>query len=260
MCQDAYKNKISTRIIDNQEISSGIYKMIVSASTIVECASPGQFVNLYCNDGSRLLPRPISICEVDKNTGNLVLVYGLVGGGTKEFSIKNSGEDILLLGPLGNGYNVDKTIRDHIIVGCGLGVPPLLEIVKNLEGNKRVYLGFRTGKFLIEEFQKYASQVYIATDDGSFGKKGTVVDLLEDQNAEGQMIYSCGPKPMLRALSNYAMRKDIKAQISLEERMACGIGSCVGCVVKIKEGDTWDYKKVCKDGPVFLSKEVLWDE
>lgn len=113
---------------------------------------------------------------------------------------------------------------------------------------------------MVDEFEKYGSEVFISTDDGSFGKKGTVIDLLKEQKAKGEMIYSCGPKPMLKAISNFARENNIKAQISLEERMACGIGTCVGCVVKIKNKNGWEYKKVCKDGPVFPSEEVLWDE
>jgi dihydroorotate dehydrogenase electron transfer subunit len=260
MSKDQYKNKISAKILENIEIFTGIYKMTVSAISIAETARPGQFVNMYCNDGSRLLPRPISICELDKKAGNLVFVYAVVGGGTDEFSNMKTGDDIQLLGPLGNGFSIDSSLRKHLIVGGGVGIPPLLELVKNLEGSKKVYLGFRSGSFLVEEFEKYGAEVYIATDDGSIGIKGTVVDLLKEQDVTGQMIYSCGPKPMLRALSNFATTSNIPAQVSLEERMGCGIGTCVGCVVKIKKDDSWEYKKVCKDGPVFLNEEVLWDE
>lgn len=260
MPEGNYKNKLTAEVLENTEIFTGIYKMIVSAVSIAESAAAGQFVNLYCKDASRLLPRPISICEVDKKTGTLIFVYDVVGKGTEEFSNMKAGDNIQLLGPLGNGFNIDNKIKEHILVGGGVGIPPLLELCKNLEGNKKVYLGFRTGNFLIEEFEKYGTEVYIATDDGSFGKKGTVVDLLEEQNVDGQMIYTCGPKPMLRAVANFARNRNISAQASLEERMACGIGTCVGCVVKIKKDNSWEYKKVCVDGPVFLSEEILWDE
>ncbi len=260
MLDNTYKKKIRSTILENKEISSGIYKMVVSAFSIAESALPGQFVNLYCNDGSRLLPRPISICEVDKDKARLVFVYALVGKGTKEFSKMIKGDTIQLLGPLGKGFDIDDSIRDHILVGGGVGIPPLLELVKNLKGKKQVYLGFSRGIYLVDEFEKYGSEVFISTDDGSFGKKGTVIDLLKEQKAKGEMIYSCGPKPMLKAISNFARENNIKAQISLEERMACGIGTCVGCVVKIKNKNGWEYKKVCKDGPVFPSEEVLWDE
>ena len=170
-----------------------------------------------------------------------------------------AGEYIELLGPLGSGYKLDDQIDDHIIVGGGLGIPPLLELVKNLKGKKTVYLGFRSDSYLIEDFEKLGIQVLIATDDGSEGMKGTVVDLLKQDMAKGKMIYACGPKPMLKAVSQWAEINDIRAQLSLEERMGCGIGTCVGCVVRIKNEDSWDYKKVCTDGPVFWSEEVVWD-
>ena len=260
MSESNYKNKLTAEILENTEISTGIYKMIVPAISIAKNATAGQFVNLYCKDGSRLLPRPISICEIDKESGHLVFVYAIVGKGTEEFSNMKAGDSIELLGPLGNGFNIDNNIKEHILVGGGVGIPPLLELCKNLEGNKKVYLGFSTGNYLIEEFEKYGAEVFIATDDGSFGKKGTVVELLEEQNVNGQMIYTCGPKPMLKAVTNFAKKNNISAQVSLEERMACGIGTCVGCVVRIKRDDSWEYKKVCIDGPVFLREEVLWDE
>ena len=260
MCEENnYKKKIKSIILDNIEISPGIFKMQVSCNSIAKIATPGQFVNLYCKEGSRLLPRPISICEIDKESNILTFVYGVVGKGTEEFSKMKSGEYIDLLGPLGNGYKIDNDTSEHILVGGGIGIPPLLELVKSLEGNKSVYLGFRTGNFLVEEFEKYGAKVFVATDDGSFGTKGTVVDLLRSTNANGQMIYSCGPRPMLIAVSAWAKENSIKAQISLEERMGCGIGTCVGCVCKIKNAETWEYKKVCKDGPVFWSEEVIWD-
>ncbi len=260
MSEGTYKSRLTAELLENKEIFTGIYKMIVPAISIAKNAKAGQFVNLYCKDGSRLLPRPISICEINKEFGYLVFVYAVVGKGTREFSNIKAGDSIQLLGPLGKGFNIDNNVKEHILVGGGVGIPPLLELVKNLEGDKKAYLGFSTGNYLIEEFKKYGAEVFIATDDGSFGKKGTVVDLLKEQNIGGQMIYACGPKAMLRAVSDFARENNISAQVSLEERMACGIGTCVGCVVKIKKDNNWEYRKVCVDGPVFLSEEILWDE
>lgn len=260
MLGQVYRGKILAEVLENIEISNGIFRMSVSASSITKTASAGQFVNLYCKDGSRLLPRPISICEIDKKSGILMFVYAVVGKGTEEFSIMKSGDYVGLLGPLGNGFNIDDKITKHIIVGGGVGIPPLLELVKSLKGDKEVYLGFRTGRYLIEEFEKYDAKVYITTDDGSYGKKGTVIEMLEEQDVSGHMIYSCGPKAMIKAVAKFAKDKGIPAQISLEERMGCGIGTCVGCVVKIIKDNGWEYKKVCKDGPVFLGEEVLWDD
>lgn len=223
---------------------------------IANNAKAGQFVEVYPDNGANLLSRPISICEIDKNEGTLRLVFQIVGKGTKLFSELQPNDQVRLLGPCGNGYTLGE--GKAILVGGGIGVPPLLETCKQLKGEKIVVLGFRSGSFLVEEFEKLGAKVYVATDDGSVGFKGNVVDLLKAENITGDMIYSCGPKIMLKFLSMYADEKNIPCQVSMEERMACGIGACVGCVVQIKDGDGWTYKKVCKDGPVFDSKEVCW--
>ncbi|WFA08166.1 dihydroorotate dehydrogenase electron transfer subunit [Tissierella sp. Yu-01] len=254
------REKIQSFILENSEINPNIFRMIVSSNRMESEAIPGQFVNLYCKEGSRLLPRPISICDIDKTNNTLTLVYGVVGKGTKEFSNLKPGEYIDILGPLGNGYIIDKDIDKHILVGGGIGIPPLIELAKNLNGEKYVYLGFRSDIYLVSEFERIGAKVYIATDDGSYGTKGTVVDLLMKTNVDGGMVYSCGPKPMLKAVSDWAKEKGIKAQLSMEERMGCGIGTCVGCVCKIKKEDSWEYKRVCKDGPVFWSEEIVWNE
>ncbi len=259
MCNDNKRAKLHSYVLENGEISPGIFKMVVASNRMESTAKAGQFVNLYCREGSRLLPRPISICEIDKENSTLTFVYGVVGKGTEEFSKIKAGEYIELLGPLGNGYKIDEEVDEHIIVGGGIGIPPLLELVKQLKGKKKVYLGFRSNSYLIEEFEKHGVQVLIATDDGSEGMKGTVVDLLKKDKAKGKMLYACGPKPMLMAVADWAEEQNIKAQLSLEERMGCGIGTCVGCVVRIKDENTWNYKKVCVDGPVFWSEEVVWD-
>lgn len=247
-----------TKVLSNKNIAEGIYDLTLECSKLAEMAMPGQFVEVYPDNGENILPRPISICEIDKVKGSLRLVFQVVGKGTDLFSKLVKGDTVRVLGTCGNGY----TLKDGraILVGGGIGVPPLLETVKNLTGEKIVVLGFRSGSFLVEEFEKYGAKVYVATDDGSVGYKGNVVGLLEKENIVGDVIYSCGPKIMLKFLSEYAKKNNISAQVSMEERMACGIGACVGCVVKIKDKDSWVYKKVCKDGPVFDSAEVLWDE
>lgn len=237
-------------------INDNICDLKIKCPEITANAKAGQFVEVYPDNGVNLLARPISICEIDKNSESLRLVFQIVGKGTKLFSELNKGDKIRVLGPCGNGYNL-KSGRT-LLVGGGIGVPPLLEACKQIEGQKTVVLGFRSGSFLAEEFEKYNAKVYIATDDGSVGFKGNVVDLLKNENLSADVIYSCGPKIMLKFLSMWAEEKGIECQVSMEERMACGIGACVGCVVKIKDGDSWTHKKVCKDGPVFDSREVIW--
>lgn len=249
-------------VLENQLIAPGMYSMTLDAKEIATQAKPGQFVNLYCKGESNLLPRPISICEINKIEGTINLVYAVVGKGTNEFSHIQEGESIEVLGPLGNGFMIDNSKRKNIVIGGGVGAPPLLELIKHLKGEIDVYLGFRSIPILIEDFEGYGAKVHIATEDGSVGFKGNILELLKKNNSGGDIIFSCGPKPMLRAVAGWAKNNAIPMQVSLEERMACGIGACVGCVCKIndKNEKDWQHKKVCKDGPVFWSDEVIWDE
>lgn len=216
----------------------------------------GQFIMLYPDNGENLLPRPISICEIDKENGTLRIVFGVVGKGTKLFSQLKKNDVIRIMGPCGNGYNIAS--GKALLVGGGIGVPPLLQLCKELKGDCNVVLGFRTGSFLKQDFEKTGAKVYISTDDGSQGFKGNVIDLIKSENIQADVIYSCGPSVMLKFLSQYAMDNNISCQVSMEERMACGLGACVGCVVKIKENNQIIHKKVCKDGPVFDCREVVW--
>lgn len=262
MCNENNKKSIvKAHINSNKEISTNIYEMIFVQEDISKNAKPGQFVNIYCKSEAMILPRPISICEVNTDEKTVKIVYAVVGKGTKEMSKLKKGDTIEVLGPLGNGFTIDEDSTLNIVVGGGVGTPPMLELVKRLPGKTTAFLGFRSEPYLVEEISKYAT-VHVATDDGKYGQKGSVIDLMNMNDAKGQIIYSCGPKPMLKALKEWANDKNILAQISLEERMGCGVGSCVGCVVKIKEDNEqgWIYKKACKDGPVFLSKEVMFDE
>lgn len=244
------------KILSNTALAEGIYDMTFACPDISAQAKPGQFVEIYPDNGANLLARPISICEI--KDGAIRVVFQKIGKGTELFSKLKPGDTIRVLGPCGNGYNLKEGTA--LLVGGGIGVPPLLEACKQLSGEKTVVLGFRSGSFLTEEFEKYGASVYISTDDGSVGFKGNVVDLIKEKNITAEHIYSCGPKIMLKFLSQLAMEKNIDTQVSMEERMACGIGACVGCVVKIKSADGWEFKKVCKDGPVFDCKEVAWNE
>lgn len=258
MCQTKGKEIFLAPIISNYEIAPGIYEMVFEQTVIASLTKPGQFINMYCSSQTKILPRPISICEVNTKNSSVKVVYAVVGKGTEEFSKLRAGDTIKVLGPLGNGYTMSDC-EEHIIVGGGVGTPPLLELVKRLAGKKTVYLGFRTNPYLVEELEKYA-KVYIATDDGSVGHKGTVIDLLDTTSPKGEIVYACGPKPMLEAVKHWAHKEGKKAQLSLEERMGCGIGACVGCVCKIKADNEYGYtyKKVCVDGPVFWAEEVIF--
>ena len=245
-------------VVSQKEIASGIFDMLLEFPKGAKKAKPGQFIAMYCNDNSKLLPRPISICGIDADAGTLRVVYRIAGEGTKEFSRMKKGDTLEVMGPLGNGFAMKE--EKAIVVGGGIGIPPMLELAKQLNCEKTIVLGYRDELFLEKEFEETA-EVKIATEDGSTGVKGTVIDAIRNGQVDGAVIYACGPMPMLRALAEYAKEHQMEAQISLEERMACGIGACLGCICKSKEKDPHtnvNNKRICKDGPVFDAKEVMF--
>lgn len=238
-----------------RQIGTGIYDLWIETE-VSKKAVPGQFISIYTNDASKLLPRPISICEAEPNKNRLRVVYRIAGEGTKQFSKLEEGDMIEILGPLGNGFT--KREKKAILIGGGIGIPPMLELAKQLDVKKSIVLGYRDEIFLNKEFEPYGD-VFLASEDGAHGTKGTVLDAIRECAITGDVIYACGPTPMLRAIQAYAFENDIEAQLSLEERMACGIGACLACVCKSKEIDSHSYvhnKRVCKDGPVFDAREV----
>lgn len=245
------------RILCQQEIAADIYSMWLSTEEIAAHARAGQFLSVYCGEGSRLLPRPISICEIDKKENRIRLVYRIAGKGTEEFSRLAEGAKVKVVGPLGNGFPQKE--KKAFLIGGGIGIPPMLELAKQLSCEKQMILGYRTDAlFLAEEFKAYGA-VYVATEDGSAGTKGNVLDAIRANGLDAEVIYACGPTPMLRALKQYAAEQGIECWISMEERMACGIGACLACVCKSKDKDAHSNvknKRVCKEGPVFLAEEV----
>ena len=250
----AIKNKAT--IAENTMIAQDIYSMWLVEPDIALAAKPGQFISLYCNDGSRLMPRPISICEIDKEKGRLRLVYRIAGKGTSEFAKLKGQDQIEVMGPLGNGFTLEG--KKAILIGGGIGIPPMLELAKQLNIETQIVLGYRDVTFLDKEFEAFG-KVYISTEDGSRGIKGNVIDAIKANGLEADIIFACGPTPMLRGIKAYALENGIKAQLSLEERMACGIGACLACVCKTKEIDhhsNVNNKRICKDGPVFYAEEV----
>lgn len=259
----AEKKKCQALITSQVVVMEGIYSMWLKFPedyNMAEMAVPGQFVSLYCHEGSRLLPRPISICEIDRENRMLRLVYRVVGQGTEEFSTYSSGDTIEVLGPLGNGFT--RKTGNAVLIGGGIGIPPMLELAKVLSSEGvRVcaVLGYRDQNlFLKEEFEPYA-EVYVSTEDGSIGTKGNVIDAIRAERLVADTIYACGPLPMLRGVKAFAEEAGIEAQISMEERMACGIGACLACVCQSKETDAHSNvhnKRICKDGPVFDARDI----
>lgn len=251
------KRKIRAVITEMKHLTADICSMWVEEPQMAAAAKAGQFAALYSEDAGRLLPRPISICEIDKERGRLRFVFRVVGSGTEEFGKKKAGETISVMGPLGNGYTLEG--KKVLLFGGGIGIPPMLELAKQLSGEVQILLGYRDAQlFLKDEFEQYG-KVYVSTEDGSVGTKGNVIDAVREHGLEADRIFACGPKPMLRGIKAFAEEKGIPAQLSMEEKMACGIGACLACVCQSKEVDAHSHvknKRVCKDGPVFYADEI----
>ena len=250
------KVKMTAQVISQECIATDVYSLVLMADEIAKQAAAGQFISVYSKDGSKMLPRPISLCDINKEAGTLRLVYRVVGFGTAEFSKLEAGDLVDILGPLGNGF--DKQDKKAILIGGGIGIPPMLQLAKELSCEKSIVLGYRDEIFLNEEFEPYGN-VYLSSEDGMHGVKGNVIDAIVEYGIEGDIIYACGPTPMLRGIKAYAMEKGIFCQISMEEKMACGVGACLACICQTKEIDEHSQvhnKRICKDGPVFYAEEV----
>lgn len=258
----AERQKELAKVVSQEKLAEGIFSMWIQTEA-AKTAKPGQFISMYTNDGSKLLPRPISICEIHEAKGQLRVVYRVTGEntGTKQFSEMKAGDTLPMIGPLGNGFPFEKAEGKSVfLMGGGIGVPPILELAKQMQCKKKqIVVGYRDAQtFLKGEFEQNG-EVYISTEDGSVGTKGNVMNAIEERGIQADIIFACGPTPMLRAIKNYAEENGIECYISLEERMACGIGACLACVCKSKEKDhhsNVNNKRICKDGPVFLSTEV----
>ena len=256
----AGKYREQAAVLSQEQIADQIFSMWLKTEQIAKEAVPGQFISVYSNDSGRMLPRPISICEMDKEKGALRIVYRVAGKGTEEFSCCKAGDTLDILGPFGNGFPLERCPegKKAFLIGGGIGIPPMVQLSKELQGEVQVVAGYRDELFLTEEL-KANGTLYLATEDGSAGTKGNVLDCIRENGLTADVIYACGPTPMLRAIKSYAEEHQIDCWISMEERMACGIGACLACVCKSKEIDDHSKvhnKRICKEGPVFHAQDV----
>ena len=250
MVSNMYKKGIY-KVVANEPLTPDVWRMVLAGDT-QWITRPGQFVNIELE--GLYLRRPISISDWSEDT--ITIIYKVVGRGTEQMRRMSVGQELDVLTGLGNGFDADVECQQPLLVGGGVGVPPLYRLAKELIARGRkvsVVLGFNTEKevFYAEEFRALGADVYVSTADGSVGTKGFVTDAIRENGVEFDFFYSCGPLPMLKALCDCT---EVSGELSFEERMGCGFGSCMGCSCKTLAGN----KRICKDGPVMKREEIIW--
>ena len=258
--------QLKAKLIKKEKLAEDIYKFSVEAKEITENAKPGNFIEIKITDQVEpFLRRPISIYNIDEKNGILEFIFQIKGKGTEILSKREVGQEVDIIGPLGNGVFRFENYQNISIIGGGIGVFPLYELSKRAKKqgkNVDIYLGFRDKKYVVleDEFKKVSDKLLISTDNGTYCKNGFAINFLKEdlKHKKTDCIYACGPLPMLKSVKEFAEQNNILCQISLEEKMGCGIGVCVGCSVKTAKSTKEDpkYYGVCKLGPVFDSKEV----
>lgn len=248
-------------IVDKKAIAKGIFDITVLCPQIAAATQPGQFAQVRAE--GFFLRRPISICDADKANGTIRLVFEVRGNGTDKLSQLAKGAPIDIIAPLGKGFTVSENCKKAICIGGGIGTPPMVGIAKIYGENATVISGFRNASAVIlqDDFKTNGNKTVLCTDDGSAGIKGFVTDAFKDLIAleKPDIIYACGPMIMLKNITAIAAENDIFCEVSLEQRMACGVGACLVCACKtVKNGEQFN-SHVCKDGPVFDSKEVVFE-
>lgn len=251
MFQSCYKIK------SMEQLNPTTYRLILDCAELAEESWCGRFVNIRC--GEKPLRRPISICEIDKANGTITLVFEVRGEGTEWLAARKAGDELDVLGPLGNGFFPNQEKR-AIFIGGGIGCPPMLGAAQAYGANAEAILGFRSAAqvILLDDFKGCCQSVEVTTNDGSYGVKGFVTDVLKDKLSENPdcVVYACGPMPMLRGIADMCAQKGVQCFVSLEQRMGCGVGACLVCACKTQEADGDHMRHVCKNGPVFDAKEV----
>ena len=293
------KQSVLCTVVSNDRVGTDVYRMTLNAAVIATSAVPGQFVAVRCGGLDAILRRPFGVCETQPETGNFTVMYQVKGKGTQLLSRCRTGERLDVLGPLGNGFKPEAAQTGKTaIIGGGIGIFPLLFLARTVrrEGIEPpdIYLGFRDREAMLleSEFAACTSNLMIATEDGSSGARGFVTEPFLRRCAESthepayQMVYACGPEPMLRSVQRICVQYGIESELSLEQRMACGIGACLVCACAVKrqnaeadtalertepdtasdktevdtaQEDSWQYAHVCKDGPVFRGDEVIFE-
>ncbi len=259
----ALSKYIRAKITENAPVNKNHNLIVLNSDDIQQRPLPGQFYMIgtdYSYDP--LLKRPFSIFR--ETSGELQFLYRIKGKGTERMKEMKKGDTVNLLGPLGNGYPMPGKNLTPVLIAGGIGIASLFPLAEKLSGNIHFFYGARTSDelLMLNELKGLVKkELIISTNDGSEGRKGTVIDVLNvfltsnsQLSTSNFLLYACGPSPMLEAISKFAAEKGIKGYISMEENMACGVGACLGCTVKTKKG----YKRVCKEGPVFSAEEIVW--
>ncbi|MFP7332574.1 dihydroorotate dehydrogenase electron transfer subunit [Shouchella clausii] len=249
-------------IVKQTEIARDSYELVLEGELVKHMSQPGQFLHVRVDESEDLLlRRPISIANIDPEKEQVTMIYRAGGAGTKRLAVQGVGTEVDVLGPLGQGFPLEEAKRGEkvLLVGGGIGVPPLYYLGRRLvENGVRVtsVLGFASqADVFYEQLFKQLGDVFIATADGSYGARGFVTDVISQQSIDFDVLYSCGPTPMLKALTD--RYRERRAFISLEERMGCGVGACFACVCHVENGQAHEYRKICTDGPVFPVGEVV---
>lgn len=239
----------NAKIISNEKIVDGIYKMVVDTE-IKEDIKPGQFFMLKCWRTEPVLWRPISICEVKE--GALVFLYAAVGRGTEMLATLKKDEELQVMGPLGNGFDLNNIQGKVALVAGGIGIAPMVELSKSIKNAELdLYAGFRKDSYAVEDIEPHVNKVYIATEDGSVGHKGYVTEIFDASAYD--LVLCCGPEVMMEKVVRHCLEKGTKVYVSMEKHMACGVGACLVCTCKTKEGN----KRTCKEGPVFDGESLV---
>ena len=257
--------KLKCELVRKEMLVEGIYKFSVKAPEIAKTAKAGQFLEIKVSEtGEPFLRRPISIFNINKDAEEVEFIFQVKGRGTELLAERKEGDLIDIMGPLGNGPFKTEGLNNVAIIGGGIGTYPLYELAKELKENAtnlNIYLGFRDKSLVTceKDFEGLGlNKLVVTTDDGSYKEKGYAIDFMKKDIEEHKvdMIFACGPLPMLKAVRAYAIENNIPCQVSLEERMGCGVGACLGCAIKIISGEEARFGHVCKDGPVFNAADV----